>query len=65
MLGVGRWVFGPGINITFRFGLGWAKYNITTDSTDPSAQEAVKLIDDLLTFFPIGIDGELSIGFCF
>ena len=60
-----RWVFGPGINITFRFGLGWGRYNVTTESTDPSAKEAVEAVDALLAFFPIGIDGELSIGFCF
>ena len=60
-----RWVFGPGINITFRFGLGWGNYSVTTESTDPAAQDVVKLVDDLLTFLPVAVDGELSVGFCF
>lgn len=59
-----RWTFND-FNLTFRVGAGWGKYDITTDSTDPDAQAAVNLVDDLLTFLPVAFDGELSLGYAF
>jgi hypothetical protein len=60
-----RWAWNSGFNITLRVGAGYGDYNITTDSDDPEAQQAAKDIDDLLTVFPVAIDGELSIGWAF
>jgi hypothetical protein len=60
-----RWQWDSGINITFRIGGGWAKYTVTTSSTDPQAQDAVKFLQDILTLIPIAIDGELSLGYSF
>ena len=60
-----RWAWDSGLNITLRFGLGIGDYNVTTDSMDPDAEAAVKLVDDILTLFPVAFDGELSIGYTF
>jgi hypothetical protein len=60
-----RWQWDSGINITFRIGGGWARYTVSTTSTDPQAQDAVNSLNDLLKFFPIAIDGELSLGYSF
>lgn len=60
-----RWAWDNGLNLTFRVGGGWAGYNVTSDSNDPNAQSAVDLVQDLLTFLPITLDGELSIGYAF
>lgn len=60
-----RWAWDSGFNITLRVGAGYGDYNITTDSDDPEAVQAAKDIDDLLTVFPVAIDGELSIGWAF
>jgi hypothetical protein len=60
-----RWALPADLNITFRLGAGYGKYNVTTDSTDPDAQKVVKLVDDLLTFLPVAFDGELSLGYAF
>ena len=60
-----RWAWDSGLNITFRIGAGKGNYDVTTDSDDPDAQEAVKLVDDLLAFLPVAFDGELSLGYVF
>ncbi len=60
-----RWAWDSGFNITLRVGAGYGDYKITTDSDDPEAKDAAKSIDDLLTIFPVAIDGELSIGWAF
>lgn len=60
-----RWLFGPGINVTVRFGLGYGKTSVSTDSTDPLAKDAVELVDALVNLLPITLDGELSVGYCF
>lgn len=60
-----RWAWDSGFNITFRFGIGYAKYDVSTDSDEPGAKEATKLVDDLLTLLPVGVDGELSVGWIF
>ena len=60
-----RWQWDSGVNITFRIGGGWAKYTVTTTSTDPDAQTAVKFLQDILTLLPIAFDGELSVGYSF
>jgi hypothetical protein len=33
--------------------------------TDPDAQEAVEMVQDILDFIPIALDGELSLGYSF
>ncbi|MGK0361846.1 MAG: hypothetical protein ACI9U2_004164 [Bradymonadia bacterium] len=60
-----RWAWDSGFNITFRAGAGYGNYDVSTDSDDVLAQEAVQLVDDLLTLLPIAVDGELSIGWNF
>ncbi|HVX97236.1 MAG TPA: hypothetical protein VHK47_20130 [Polyangia bacterium] len=60
-----RWQWDGGFNITFRIGAGWAKYTVSTSSTDPDAQEAVNGLQHVLTLIPIALDGELSIGYSF
>jgi hypothetical protein len=60
-----RWAWDSGFNITFRIGAGYGNYDVTTDSDDPLAQDAVELVDDLLTILPVAFDGELSVGWVF
>ena len=60
-----RWAWNSGFNITLRVGAGYGDYTITTQSADPEALDAAKNIDDLLTVFPVAIDGELSVGWAF
>lgn len=60
-----RWAFDFGLNITFRVGAGYANRDVSTDSDDPLAQDAVQLMDDLLNFIPVALDGELSVGWVF
>lgn len=60
-----RWAWDSGLNITFRIGAGKGNYDVTTESDDPDAQEAVKAVDDLLAFLPVAFDGELSLGYVF
>jgi hypothetical protein len=60
-----RWQWDNGINFTIRAGAGWAKYTVSSSSTDPNAQDAVKALQDLLTLIPIALDGELSLGYTF
>ncbi len=60
-----RWAWDSGLNVTFRIGAGKGNYDVSTKSTDPDAQEAVKLVDDILSFLPVAFDGELSLGYLF
>lgn len=60
-----RWAWDSGFNVTFRVGAGYGNYDVSTDSDDPLAQDAVQLVDDLLTLIPVAVDGELSIGWDF
>lgn len=60
-----RWQWDSGVNFTFRVGAGWAKYSVSTSSADPQAKDAVKFLQDVLTRFPIALDGELSVGYTF
>jgi hypothetical protein len=60
-----RWAWDSGLNVTLRFGAGYGNYSVSTDSTDPDAQDAVELVDDLLQLIPVALDGELSIGYTF
>lgn len=60
-----RWAWDNGLNVTFRVGAGYGNWDVSTDSTDPDAQEATELVDDLLTLLPVALDGELSLGYTF
>ncbi len=60
-----RWMVTDALNITLRFGLGWAHYAVHAQTSDMDAKAAEKKVNDLLTLFPIGIDGELSVGYTF
>lgn len=60
-----RWAWDSGVNITFRFGAGYGDWKVSTDDTSANAQDAVKLVDDLLNLLPVYLDGELSLGYTF
>lgn len=60
-----RWAWDSGLNITLRIGAGYGNYGVSTDDPDPDAQDAVEAVDTLLSFLPVAIDGELSIGYTF
>lgn len=60
-----RWAWRNGFNVTLRVGAGGASRSVTTDSTDPLAQDAVDTVQAILSFLPIAFDGELSIGYNF
>ncbi|MBA3502151.1 MAG: hypothetical protein M4D80_31230 [Myxococcota bacterium] len=59
-----RWMFGP-VNLTVRFGLGWGNHVAEAKEDTPEAKDAEELMNDILAFLPIGIDGELSLGYTF
>jgi len=60
-----RFAWDNGFNLTLRIGAGYANRKVSTDSKDADAQRVVKLVDDLIKFLPIALDGEVSIGFIF
>jgi hypothetical protein len=60
-----RWVIADTVNITARIGAGYTKRFFSTDSTDPDSQNAVEAFEALLSFIPITVDGELSLGLVF
>ena len=60
-----RWAWDNGLNVTFRIGAGYGNWSVSTDDTDPDAQQVVENVDDLLTLLPIALDGELSLGYAF
>lgn len=59
-----RWLFGP-VNVTIRGGLGYGKYVASAKEDTPEAKDAEELMNDILAFLPIAVDGELSIGYTF
>lgn len=60
-----RWQWRNGFNFTLRAGGGYGYYDIVARSDDPDAEKAAEEVDDLLTRFPIAIDGEVSVGYSF
>ena len=60
-----RWAWDFGLNITFRAGIGYGNHSASTSSDDPAAQAGVEALDDLLSFLPVAVDGELSLGWNF
>ena len=59
-----RWMFGP-VNLTVRFGLGYGHYVAKAKDDSQEAKNAEELMNDILAFLPIGVDGELSLGYTF
>lgn len=59
-----RWMFGP-INATIRLGLGWGHHVADAKEDTQEAKDAENLMNDILSFLPIGVDGELSVGYTF
>lgn len=60
-----RWMITDNLNATIRFGLGWAHYSVEAETDNPDAKKAEKIVNDALALFPVGIDGELSLGYTF
>jgi hypothetical protein len=56
-----RWIVGPGIILGARLGMGYTVLLINSSRNDPALDQRVL---DLLRF-PLGIDGELSVGWAF
>jgi hypothetical protein len=59
-----RWMFGP-VNLTIRAGLGYGKYTAKAKEDTQEAKDAEELMNDILAFLPIAVDGELSVGYTF
>jgi hypothetical protein len=59
-----RWCWDTGFNLTIRFGLGYAK-TIFHAKRDVKASEDAFRLNQFASDFPIGVDGELSLGFVF
>ena len=60
-----RWALTPAFNVTFRIGAGSGHYSATAKEDTMEAKQAEKLMNDILSFLPIGVDGELSVGYAF
>lgn len=60
-----RWMIGDKVNISLRFGLGWGHHVAEASSSGEDAEEAEAVMNGLLTLIPIGVDGELSVGYNF
>jgi hypothetical protein len=60
-----RWMVTPAVNVTFRIGGGWGHHVATAKEDTMEAKNAEKLMNDILAFLPIGVDGELSLGYTF
>ncbi len=60
-----RWAWDFGLNLTFRIGAGYGSWDVSTNSSDPGAREAVQDVQDFLELIPIALDGELSLGWVF
>ncbi len=59
-----RWMIGP-VNVTVRAGLGYGKYVAKAKEDTQEAKDAEELMNDILAFLPIAVDGELSVGYTF
>jgi hypothetical protein len=60
-----RWALTPAVNVTFRIGAGWGNHVATAKEDTMEAKQAEELMNDILSFLPIGFDGELSVGYAF
>ena len=60
-----RWTLTPALNVTFRIGAGWGHHVATAKEDTMEAKQAEKLMNDILSFLPVGFDGELSLGYAF
>ncbi len=60
-----RWTLTPALNVTFRIGAGWGHHVATAKENTMEAKQAEKLMNDILSFLPVGFDGELSLGYAF
>ena len=61
-----RWMLGDSNwNITLRFGLGWGHHTVQAKETSSGAKMAEQKLNDALTHVPVGVEGELSIGYVF
>lgn len=60
-----RWALTPAVNVTFRIGAGWGNHVATAKEDTMEAKAAEKTMNDILSFLPVGFDGELSVGYAF
>jgi hypothetical protein len=60
-----RWALTPAVNVTFRIGAGYGKHVATAKEDTMEAKQAEELMNDILSFLPVGFDGELSVGYAF
>lgn len=59
-----RWVFGPGFNVTARFGAGPGKRTYAR-SGDAAVDAQAATVESVANFLPISLDAELSVGWLF
>lgn len=60
-----RWMITEAFNVTFRIGAGYGHYSATSKDDTMDGKAAEKTLNDLLSFLPVGFDGELSVGYAF
>ncbi len=60
-----RFAWDFGLNVTLRAGLGRGFYSISSTSTNPNVQSAIKTVEDVYNRIPVVLDGEVSIGYDF
>jgi len=60
-----RWMITEAFNVTFRIGAGYGHYTATSKDDTMDGKQAEKTLNDLLSFLPVGFDGELSVGYAF
>ncbi len=59
-----RWVFGPGLNVTARFGAGPGKRTFARGD-DAELNAKVDTIEAFINLLPVSLDAELSLGWIF
>jgi hypothetical protein len=60
-----RWMIGDHVNVTLRAGVGWAHYSVSPKQDSAEARKAADEMNEILTLLPVGLDGELSLGYVF
>jgi hypothetical protein len=60
-----RWMLTDAVNVTLRLGAGWGHHVATAKEDTMAAKDAEETMNGLLSLLPIGLDGELSVGYTF
>jgi len=60
-----RWMLTDAVNVTLRLGAGWGHHVATAKEDTMEAKDAEDTMNGILSLLPIGLDGELSVGYTF